>query len=204
MLSGFLLGLHTESVDCAQSVRTGCGLHQTPHSLHRTGSDPWGSVNYWWEGGRTCEGGRAHEREGGRMRSASTSDSTSTSGSTRVAVAAMMAKGILCGPPPPFYYLLGGVGHCYAWHVQVPFGNVLFLISSNWWFVHVIQKILKKGKISCLFSHPFHIFLFFSYPSFLTIHSPIHPIIFLSFFIFKLLHTLPIVASCLCILTVSW
>ena len=26
---------------------------------------------------------------------------------------------------------LGGVGHCYAWHVRVPFGNVLFLISSN-------------------------------------------------------------------------
>ena len=102
-------------------------------------------------------------------------------------------------------WLLGGVGHCYAWHVRVPFGNVLFLISSNRWFVHLSQKTLKKGKISCLFSHPFHIFLFFlSYPSFLTIHSPIHPIFFLSFFIFKLLHTLPIVASCLCILTVSW
>ena len=27
--------------------------------------------------------------------------------------------------------LLGGVGHCYAWHVRVPFGNVLFLISNN-------------------------------------------------------------------------
>ena len=108
----------------------------------------------------------------------------------------------VCPCEPWQLQLLGGVGHCYAWHVRVPFGNVLFLISSNQWFVHVIQKTLKKGKISCLFSHPFH--LFFSYPSFLTIYSPIHPIVFLSFFRFKLLHTLPIVASCLCILTVSW
>src|ERR1700692_2135210 len=39
-------GLRAESMDCAQSVRTGCGLHRTSHSPHRTGSDPWGSVNY--------------------------------------------------------------------------------------------------------------------------------------------------------------
>ena len=39
-------GVRAESVDCAQSARTGCGLHRTPHSPHRTGSDPWGSVNY--------------------------------------------------------------------------------------------------------------------------------------------------------------
>jgi hypothetical protein len=39
-------GLCAESVDCAQSVRTGCGLHRTPHSPHQTGLDPWGSVNY--------------------------------------------------------------------------------------------------------------------------------------------------------------
>ena len=39
--------VRAESVDCAQSAQTGCGLHRTPHSPHRTGSDPWGSVNYW-------------------------------------------------------------------------------------------------------------------------------------------------------------
>ena len=39
-------GVRAESVDCAQSTWTGCGLRRTPHSPHRTGLDLWESVNY--------------------------------------------------------------------------------------------------------------------------------------------------------------
>ena len=37
----------------------------------------------------------------------------------------------ICGNICGQHILLGGVGHCCAWHVRVPFGNVLFLISNN-------------------------------------------------------------------------